>query len=253
MIIEEKTCAKHYNITCTQLIITFSSLSFPSGYHDNQLMCCGLWWIKDHLKSEARAHCGDSANRSISVFDEMINENLIYSDFAKSLLGDEKASCHYYPEGSPVCDRYFSTIYFIFILIICIILAIVIGFIVAVILCVRWRRAYLNEIEKHGIKGTAKHSSLSDLSDSSGNNNSTKKPSRRIMNMLGTAWNSAGGGKGISNRKPPVRAAFNQNLLAKKDESKTPSRSLTPLSDGRSSSASTNSSALPELHKDEKV
>lgn len=232
-------------------------------------MCCGLWWIKEKLKSEALAHCGDSANRSISVFNEMINENLIYSEFAKSLLGDEQASCHYYPEGSPVCDRFFATIYFIFILIICTLLAIIIGFILAMVLCVRWRRKYLNVLEKHGIKGTAKHSSLSDLSDSSGNNNSShasKKPGRRIISMLGSAWNSTAGGKGVggkgvANRKPPVRATFNQNLLAKTGEeggksssSTTPSRSLTPLSDGRSSSASTNSSALPELgQKDEKV
>lgn len=236
-----------------------------SNYHDNQLMCCGLWWIKDTLKRQARTHCGDSANRSISVFNEMINENLIYSEFAKSLLGDEQASCHYYPEGSPVCDRYFSTIYSIFILFILTLLSIIIGFIVALVFCVRWRRAYLNELAKRGIKSTdaayTKASSLSDLSDSS-NNNHSKKPGRRIMNMLGNAWSGgAGGGGGVAvgNRKP-ARATFNQNLLAKKDGGKasslassTPSRPLTPHSDGRSSSASTNSTALPDTQKDDKM
>ncbi|KAF7490715.1 hypothetical protein SSS_01354 [Sarcoptes scabiei] len=80
------------------------SLIQMSKYHNNRISCCGLWVIKYFMKSSAEEYC-ERAEGAKAVFDQYINEELIYNQMVRSVLGDETLSCRPYPEDSPECSR----------------------------------------------------------------------------------------------------------------------------------------------------
>lgn len=128
-------------------------LSIPlSKFYDNRIMCCSLWLFKAYLKSEAPKECGATANRSIEIFDELLNERLLYTDFARSILKDEDANCEDYLENSLGCIYFYVGI--VTILIVAIVTPIImsIGCITFMVLYGQNRRA-IRKLYKKAILG----------------------------------------------------------------------------------------------------
>lgn len=115
-------------------------------------MCCGLWYMKDLLISKTQMVC-DKPNETTTVFREMINDQLIYSDFAKSLLGNNELNCNDYQEDSPACEWLFWLIKFFLIVLIFTIVFITFGFVIAISQWYRWKQNYRNLIQTASADG----------------------------------------------------------------------------------------------------
>lgn len=115
-------------------------------------MCCGLWFVKDLLITKTEMIC-DKPNQTTIIFKEMINEQLIYSDFAKSLLGNNKLSCEDYKEGSSSCEWLFWLIKFFLIVLIFTLFFITFGFVIAISQWYRWKQNYRNLIHDASVAG----------------------------------------------------------------------------------------------------
>lgn len=105
-------------------------------------MCCGLWKIKSIIKSAALDTC-DNPQQSNKVFDEVINEELIYGQFSRSLLGNDNLSCHLYAEGSAECDNFFVFLYIMLMLVLLVIVVFLLGVFYSIWMWYSWRKSYL--------------------------------------------------------------------------------------------------------------
>ena len=227
---------------------------YIAGYHNNKIMCCGLWKLKATLKESALAVCQES-NHSIAVFNEMINEDLVYSQFSRSLLGDETLDCAAYPEGSPACDRFFTLLFFCGILLLLILIAVMVGFCVAVYCTYHWRRQYMLVASPEKLAKTDYRKatgSLSDVSDDSGASNRKGKLLRkRMMSVFGAykpqqqhkvADYNAAAAAVVMKRKLSLNTNNNNNNNNNNSSKVKPTIDGASASDGRSSAASTSNS-----------
>ena len=237
----------HCQFTTNSWTLCLLIYPVPLGYHNNMIMCCGLWKAKAMLKESALAVC-EQPNNSIAVFDEMITEDLIYSQFSRSLLGDETLDCAAYPEGSPSCDRLFSLLSVAVILLIITLITVFSGFCAAVFCTFYWRRKYIivSSNEKYQDTNYHKANSLSDLSVDSGSGNksaSKKSPLNRMMNLFSPPKSKR---TDMINARDAMRRQLTNNNASKLsvvNNRKVIDGNCTP-SDGRCSSASTSSSAV---------